>query len=265
LEQIDPTPPLAVFAEVAEAEELAWRRQLAARLGLPLWRSGQPAPSLLLDRAEGALHLRQPPPARTGRVSIDFSSPELQRRLQGADLLWRAVRGRSRGDLRVLDATAGLGRDAFQLAARGARVDLIERHPVLACLLEDGLQRGRQQGEERVRQACLRMVLRAGEALDWLDGSRRWEVICLDPMFPQERSRAQARKAMDWLQQLLAPEQDSPDAEARLLTAARRCAELRVVVKRPRRAPPLAEQRPDYQLRGRGIRFDVYRPTSPSP
>src|SRR5690625_1275637 len=129
LEQIDPTPPLAVFAEVAEAEELAWRRQLAARLGLPLWRPRQPAPSRRWGRAGGPLHLRQPRAASAGRVRSDFSTAELQRRRQGAALLWRAVRGRRRGDLAGLDGTAGLGRGACQLAAGGARVDLIRRPP----------------------------------------------------------------------------------------------------------------------------------------
>ena len=41
----------------------------------------------------------------------------------------------------VVDATAGLGRDAFVLASLGCHVRMIERHPVVAALLDDGLQR----------------------------------------------------------------------------------------------------------------------------
>ncbi|MBZ4777536.1 class I SAM-dependent methyltransferase, partial [Salmonella enterica subsp. enterica serovar Typhimurium] len=42
----------------------------------------------------------------------------------------------------VVDATAGLGRDAFVLASVGCRVRMLERNPVVAALLDDGLTRG---------------------------------------------------------------------------------------------------------------------------
>ncbi len=45
---------------------------------------------------------------------------------------------------RILDATAGLGRDAFVFASLGCHVQMIERNPVVAALLEDGLERARQ-------------------------------------------------------------------------------------------------------------------------
>lgn len=41
----------------------------------------------------------------------------------------------------VLDGTAGLGRDAFVLASLGCKVQMVERHPVVAALLDDGLAR----------------------------------------------------------------------------------------------------------------------------
>lgn len=40
----------------------------------------------------------------------------------------------------VLDATAGLGRDALVLAALGCEVTLQERHPIVAALLQHALQ-----------------------------------------------------------------------------------------------------------------------------
>ena len=55
-------------------------------------------------------------------------------------LLLKAIGGRREG-LRVIDATAGLGRDSFLLATYGASVELCERHPVVA-LLTDGLKQG---------------------------------------------------------------------------------------------------------------------------
>jgi 16S rRNA (guanine1516-N2)-methyltransferase len=46
----------------------------------------------------------------------------------------------------VVDATAGLGRDAFFLASLGARVTLIERSPVMHALLADGIEKAREAG-----------------------------------------------------------------------------------------------------------------------
>jgi 16S rRNA (guanine1516-N2)-methyltransferase len=47
----------------------------------------------------------------------------------------------------VLDATAGLGKDAFVLASLGCQMTLIERQPLIAALLEDGLARARADEE----------------------------------------------------------------------------------------------------------------------
>ena len=41
----------------------------------------------------------------------------------------------------ILDATAGLGRDAFVLASLGCQLTLMERMPVVAALLDDGIER----------------------------------------------------------------------------------------------------------------------------
>ena len=59
---------------------------------------------------------------------------------------------------------------------------------------------------------------------------------------------------MQLLQRLLGEEADP----AELLEAARASATERVVVKRPRRAPPLAGTAPHHSLTGRSTRFDVY-------
>ena len=44
----------------------------------------------------------------------------------------------------VLDLTAGLGRDGFVLASLGASVSMLERHPIVFALLDDGLARARE-------------------------------------------------------------------------------------------------------------------------
>lgn len=258
---------MPVVVMVAEADSAA--ADLAERLAIPLVSPAKPPPGdcqALLEYSEGRLQL-QPADNRSGPIAVDFVGGANRHRLQGgAELIARAVRGRSKGPLRLLDATAGLGRDAFVLAARGFEVVLLERSPIVAALLADGLARAAATHDE-VAAIAARMTLHQADAVRWIeqDGTG-FDVICLDPMFPGGGGTALAKKEMQLFQQLAL---DGGD-EVALLAAARRAARLRVVVKRPLKAPVLAGQRPDYALSGRAVRFDVYvaparEPDPPAP
>ncbi|MEN8196504.1 MAG: class I SAM-dependent methyltransferase, partial [Pseudomonadota bacterium] len=65
----------------------------------------------------------------------------------------------------VVDATAGLGRDAFLLASLGAKVILIERSAEIHKLLEEGMARASNDGGE-VAEVIARMTLLHGDACD---------------------------------------------------------------------------------------------------
>ena len=150
----------------------------------------------------------------------------------------------------VVDATAGYGEDSWLLASLGCRVVAIERHPLVAALLEDGLRRARQQAAE----IADRISLVSGEATEVLAGIRPPpEVIYLDPMFPPRRGSALEAKAMRLLRRLVGDDDDA----ARLLDRALETATRRVVVKRPLRADPLRGT-PTAAHRGKSLRYDVY-------
>lgn len=191
---------------------------------------------------------------QSGPISVDFCTGANRHRLQGgAELIVKAVRGRAREALSIVDATAGLGRDSFILASRGFEVTLLERSPVIAALLADGIRRARESADATVATIAQRMTLQCADASAWF-GQHGADVIYLDPMFPDLGQSALAKKEMQLFQQLALDRGD----EAALLRAARSAARLRVVVKRPRKAPPLAEVAADYALEGRSVRFDVY-------
>jgi len=154
----------------------------------------------------------------------------------------------------VLDATAGLGRDGFTLAALGATVTMAERQPLFAKLLLDA--RRRALLDTQWQAAAERTEIIIGDASALLDGTRHWDVIHLDPMYPHTGKQALPQKEMQLLRELT---QGDPDADA-LLVPALRCARLRVVVKRPTSAPPLAQRAPAFQLDGTQARYDVYLP-----
>lgn len=154
----------------------------------------------------------------------------------------------------ILDATAGLGRDAFVLAQLGCRVSLIERHQVIAALLADGIRRALL--DPVVGPIVARMELRQGNAISLMAS---WEgaapqVIYLDPMFPHREKSSSVKKEMSLLRPLVGDDDDAPA----LLDAALFLASHRVVVKRPRKAPSILGHKVGYTLEGKSSRFDIY-------
>ncbi len=156
----------------------------------------------------------------------------------------------------VIDATAGLGRDAFVLAALGCRVRMLERHPVVAALLDDGLRRGYADAEIggwlRERLTLLHVV--SQQALS--DITPAPDVVYLDPMYPHRQKSAMVKKEMRVFQSLVGPDEDA-DA---LLEPARRLAKKRIVVKRPDYAEPLAGIATQSAVVTKSHRFDIYPP-----
>jgi 16S rRNA (guanine1516-N2)-methyltransferase len=194
------------------------------------------------------------------RVCVDFVRGSLAyRRRRGGgrrQLIARAV-GLGRGPVRVLDATAGLCRDAFILAALGCEVVAVERSPLLAALVRDGIERASRSRDAELDRVLERMRLVVGDAnevMAQLGTSDGPDVIYLDPMFPQDaRDSAKIKKEMRLCRMIAGDDEGA----AELLERARRAARRRVVVKRPRHAPPLAPD-PSPQFRSRTTRFDVY-------
>ncbi len=189
---------------------------------------------------------------------IDWSSPEQRRRVAGGkrQLLARAIGLHKHASLRVLDATGGLGRDAWTLAALGARVDLIERQPLLAALLQDAHRRA--LASEELRDVAERLSIREGDAATLLQTGERWDVVHLDPMYPDHGSSALPQKEMQMLRELTGGD---ADADALLLPALA-VSQRRVVVKRPSHAPHLDNRKPDFQLSGTQARYDIYLPSA---
>jgi len=155
----------------------------------------------------------------------------------------------------VVDATAGWGRDAFLLASLGCRVTMIERSPVVAALLEDGLRRA-QADPEIGAMVIERLRLVSADAVDWLSHcDMDPDVIYIDPMFPHRTKTAQVKKESFYLQQLLGPATDGD----KLLEAALGVVGCkRVVVKRPKQAPLLADRKPTHSYMTKNHRFDAY-------
>ncbi len=212
--------------------------------------------------------LQQTGPRAPGPVEVDFGAAAMRHRRRGGqnELLGRAVGIGRRDALRVIDATAGLGRDAFVLADLGCSVRLCEREPVIGALLAAGLERARTDADPWLAACARRMALHRGDARALPAAALNdVDVIYLDPMFPPRGKRAAVKKEMALFQRLLeaGPREDNEALVAWALTQA----VARVVIKRPLRAPPLGGRAASHSVKGKAVRYDVHvlRGLSPDP
>lgn len=236
-------------------------KQLAADFALPMTDKSSEPYQLHWSEQTDTLELRQIDLPKQSGIKVDFTDAAVSYRRANIgvrnELIARACG--LKGNLRpkVIDATAGLGRDAFILAALGCQVTLIERTPAVAALLADGLRRA-QQDAELAQWIGQRMNLVYGSALDLQSIQRRCalqaDVVYLDPMFPHKKKSAAVKKEMKSFQGLVGADLDAD----LLLPQAKACAGKRVVVKRPGYANFINDEKPDFSLKSKKHRFDVY-------
>lgn len=153
----------------------------------------------------------------------------------------------------IVDATAGLGRDAFLLASLGAKVTLIERSEKMYRLLSQGMERAAAEGG-RYAETIARMTLLHGDS-SLLLPKLRPQVVLVDPMHPPRGNSALVKKEMRQIREIVGTD---PDAE-KLMQVALEAAQYRVVLKWPLRGEPMPGLRkPSHQILGKSTRYDVF-------
>jgi len=158
----------------------------------------------------------------------------------------------------VVDATAGLGRDAFLLASLGAKVTLIERSPQMYQSLLEGMETARAYGGE-IAEAIARMTLLHGDAIDLLP-TLSPQVVLVDPMHPPRKNSALVKKEMRLIREIVGVDADS----TRLMQVALLAASNRVVLKWPQKADPMQGiPAPSHQITGKSTRYDVFMIPNP--
>ncbi|PIE57844.1 MAG: hypothetical protein CSA33_06125 [Desulfobulbus propionicus] len=240
--------------------DMAKQQKQAQALDLELvdqWTANTP----FLHLVDGALTLSVCTPGSASPLSVFVDFITFRHTLKPAGnkqrLLLRAVKTRQSDHVSILDATGGLGRDSFLLAQAGHDVIVLEQNRIVFALLADGLERGMRQ--EQTRETCRRMACHCCEAAAYiLQRQPRVEVIYLDPMFPKRGKSGKAKQQLQVLQYLL-PHRDN---DCRLLSSAWAVRPQKIVVKRPLKGPHLCHLAPEYTLRGKTIRYDVYTPVS---
>ena len=172
-----------------EGPIIDFARDLAEKFGIPELPPGDSpsAAEFLLQADVSGLALRSLREPKSRPVRVDFAADALQHRARDGLRGQHLARAVGTG-LAVLDATAGLGRDAFLLASAGNRVQMLEREPVICALLADGLRRA--EADPDLAAIAQRIRLRRMDFRDW-DDANRFDVVYLDPMFPRPSTSLQ--------------------------------------------------------------------------
>lgn len=190
------------------------------------------------------------------QMRIDFSSPELKRRLRffskKKEPLLRAI-GKVEADELIVDATAGLGRESFLLAASGFRVLGIERSPYLHILQTLALEAVYKEKELSIEQQRLNFCW--GNSLELIPQlSEKPKVLYFDPMFPKTKKMAKVKKNMQILQKM----DLSQGTALEMLTKALEMGVERVIFKRPREASMLEPELCREYYENDTIRYEIY-------
>ena len=167
--------------------------------------------------------------------------------------LAKAVGMKSNKNRTIVDATAGLGYDAFILASLGANVTLIERSKIMHNLLQDGISEAERFGGE-IGKIISRMNLIFGDSKFILPDLLP-EVILIDTMYKDRKKTALVKNDMRLVRDIVGSDPDYIE----LIDVALNQASNRVVIKQPRYADQIDNIKPySHQILGKTIRYDVY-------
>jgi len=238
---------ITVFAD--DNYSVGAAQRLANQWGVSLITQHQ-SPQLLVSNNGLSFYLAPFKPLR-----VDFLTGESARRVKQMtmkSLLAKAVGIKAGYRPTVIDTTAGLSIDGFCLASLGCDVTLIERSPIIAALLQDGLTRYKNNKDNK-----LSIKLINADATNYLSTltEKTTDVIYLDPMYPDRKKQALGKGQLQILKFLTANDLDNTTL---LFNLACKIATKRVVIKRPKHAEPLTTRQPDHTYRGTSTRFDVY-------
>jgi 16S rRNA (guanine1516-N2)-methyltransferase len=243
----------------ATSDQYKRAQKLAIELDIPLAQDESEEFQFLLICSHDSLALKQTGIKGPKPIMVNFTDSTMEYRLKHgggrAQALARAIGLKKGWQPAVLDATAGLGRDGFILAYLGCSVHIVERSPILAAMLEDGLKRATLSALTAETAGRIQFThTDSKEFLQKLKQQDRPDVIYLDPMFPERGKSSLVKKEMRILRGIAGDDMDAPE----LLDTALHCAWNRVVVKRPRLAPLLGDKVPSHAIKGKTSRFDVY-------
>jgi 16S rRNA (guanine1516-N2)-methyltransferase len=142
----------------------------------------------------------------------------------------------------IWDTTCGTGKDSLLISHFKASLTAFERHPAVYLLLMDAKRRFPVNFDIIFEDASQTSM------------ETKPAVIYYDPMYPEKKKSALARKEMRIFKEVVGDDPDSQD----FLEWALSCATERVVVKRALQAEPI-KKNPTASYKGKSTRYDMYK------
>lgn len=187
---------------------------------------------------------------------IDFSSNEIIRRknqMNYSQEIAKAVGVKKDFKPKILDTTAGQGRDSFLLASLGCEMIMLERNSVIFLLLNNAIENAKNNVE--LIDSINRMTLLNQDSIEFLKNNKEYfDVIYIDPMFPKSHKSRLVKKDMQLFREIVGDDLDSVE----LLRLSMQQNVKRIVVKRMINSPFINDIKPNFKIKGKTTRFDVY-------
>ena len=237
----------------ASTESLAYRLELDRVASLP-----ELTESLaIFEEAAELLILHLLLDGKPSQLGFSLGDGEIASRAvkvsKSNELVAKAIGCKSHYRPKVLDATAGMGRDALIMVMLGCEVVMQERNKIIYHLLRNAYENFRSSALFSL-STISRLSLKHQNSIDSFGNIDDIDVIYLDPMFPERKKSALVKKEMRLFKRVAGEDLDSDQ----LMGEAIETGVARIVVKRPKGAPYLAQKRPNHEIKGKKFRYDVY-------
>ena len=185
---------------------------------------------------------------------IEFNS--LLKRLNQKETIIKAFGIKKTYKPNILDTTAGLGRDSFILASQECSITMIERNPIVYILLNNALKNSIK--DFSLKDIIKRMNLIYSDSITFLLHNKieNIDIIYIDTMFPKTNKDRLVKKNMQIFQNII--KNDTDDKE--LLNISLKQNVKKVIVKRWLKMNYINNLKPNIEIKGTKIRFDVYIP-----
>ena len=186
-------------------------------------------------------------------LSFDFLKGRLFNRLKRIEhesLIKKAI-GKNRAKLKIFDATAGSLIDTIIFLKLGHKVVACEQSKILIKLLNDGIERAREE-----YSFFKNLILINEDAANIIELHQDSDIFYFDPMFNKTKRNLKRSGTLQKISNILSHEK-LEDTSKDIFSYMQKSNYKKIIVKRPIKSKPLQEKI-NYQVKGKAIRFDIY-------
>ena len=186
-------------------------------------------------------------------LSFDFLKGRLFNRLKRIEhesLIKKAI-GKNKAKLKIFDATAGSLIDTIIFLKLGHKVVACEQSKILIKLLNDGIERAREE-----YSFFKNLILINEDAANIIELHQDSDIFYFDPMFNKTKRNLKRSGTLQKISNILSHE-ELEDTSKDIFNYLQKSNYKKIIVKRPINSKPLYEKI-NYQVKGKAIRFDIY-------